>query len=259
MTGSAPSSARLHEVTAVPWWAGRPRPVVAAAALVGAPVLVTVGIGLVGAAAGDGSDASQLRWRLLAVLVVAAAALLVVARAHAWERTGAAGPASWRRPGLLAVPALVALAPLVTGVDLPGTGTLAVLLAGYVATGVFEEIWHRGVVLDTLRSLGLRRSAVIGGALFAVSHLANIAFGQSPAVSLAQAVGAFCFGVGFSVLRWRTHAIWLLAGVHAVGDLMFKITNLHGGALWGFLVGHDIAMLAWGLWCLRGAADEVSA
>ncbi len=38
----------------------------------------------------------------------------------------------------------------------------------------------------------------------------------------------------------------------------FKLTDLHGGALWGFLVGHDTLMLLWGLWCLRGADDDVS-
>lgn len=45
--------------------------------------------------------------------------------------------------------------------------------------------------------------------------------------------------------------------MHAVGDLMFRVTDLHGGALWGFLVGHDTLMLLWGLWCLRGLADRL--
>jgi hypothetical protein len=60
------------------------------------------------------------------------------------------------------VPAVVALAPLALGLDLPAARTLAVLCVGYAATGVFEEVWHRGVVLDVLRHQGLRRSAVIG-------------------------------------------------------------------------------------------------
>jgi hypothetical protein len=228
-------------------------------ALVAAPVALTVVVGLLGERlVGNDDDTTALVTRLVAVLVVAAAALVVVGRAGAWRRTGAAGPPTWREAGLLGVPTLVAIAPLVTGVDLPGAGTLAVLLVGYLATGVFEELWHRGVVLDTLRSVGLRRSAVIGGALFGASHLGNVVFGQPLAVSLAQSVGAFCFGLGFGILRWRTNAIWLLAGIHALSDLMFKVTNLHGGALWGFLVGNDVLMLAWGLWCLRGLDDDVS-
>jgi CAAX protease family protein len=241
------------------WWAGRRHPVWTAAAVVAAPIVLTVVVAVVGRllfpAAGD--NAVLLR-RLAAVVLVAVVALAVVGRANAWRRTGAAGPITWRHVALLTVPTLVALAPLATGLNPPAVGMLAVLILGYVATGVFEELWHRGVVLDTLRSVGLRRSAVIGGAFFAASHLANIVFGQAIAVSLAQAVGAFCFGIGFSVFRWRTNAVWLLAGIHALGDLMFKITNLHGGMLWVFLVGHDILMLLWGLWCLRGVDNDVS-
>ena len=42
------------------------------------------------------------------------------------------------------------------------------------------------------RCAALAGSAQVGGALFGASHLANVAFGQSVAVSVAQAVGAFC-------------------------------------------------------------------
>lgn len=234
-----------------PWWIARRRPVRTAVALATASVIVTVVIGVVGDLMIPGGDDAELTRRLIAVLVVAGAALLVVARADAWRRTASAGASTWRDVGLLTVPAAIALAPALTGFDIPGAGTLTVLVVGYAATGIFEEVWHRGVILDTLRPVGMRSAAVIGGALFGVAHLANIAFGQPVVVSLAQSVGAFCFGVGFSVLRWRTNAVWLLVAIHAVGDLMFKITNLHGGALWGFLVGHDIAMMLWGLWCLR--------
>lgn len=238
----------------VPWWAGRARPVWIAVGLVAAPVLVTIVIGLGGRLLFPRADAMTVR--LVAVLVVLAGALAVLARAGAWLRVGAGGPSSWSRTGLLVIPGLVALAPVVTGFALPAAGALAVLVVGYAATGVFEEVWHRGIVLDALRALGVRRSAVIGGALFAGSHLANIAFGQAVAVSLAQAVGAFCFGVGFSIFRWATNAVWLLAGVHFAGDLLFHITGLHGGLLWAFLVGHDTLMLLWGLWCLRGMPDR---
>jgi hypothetical protein len=112
-------------------------------------------IGVVGRLlVGHPDDEAVLLLRLLSVLVVAAGALLVVARAGAWRRTGAAGPATWRHVRLLAVPAVIALAPVVTGFALPATDALFVLALGYAATGLFEELWHRGVVLDVLRPLG---------------------------------------------------------------------------------------------------------
>ncbi|MFZ0159789.1 MAG: CPBP family intramembrane glutamic endopeptidase [Kineosporiaceae bacterium] len=248
--------------TTTPWggprdsWADRTRhPVWLAAGLVAATTIASLVVAGVMAALAPGS-ATDIR-RLVAVLVVAALAVAVVVVTGGWHRTATRGPAGWRHLGLLAVPLLVALAPAVLGFDLPATGTLAVLVAGYAATGVYEEVWHRGVVLDVLRQQGLRRSAVIGGAFFGAAHLTNVAFGQAVAVSAAQAFGAFCFGIGFSVLRWRTGAVWVLAAIHALGDLMLKITGLHGGLMWAFLVGHDTLMLLWGLWCLRGADNDV--
>lgn len=239
-----------------PWWAGGTRPVRTAVALTAAPVALTLAIGIAGRLAFPDTDPIVVR--LMAVLALVALACGVVARAGAWRAVGAAGPVTWSHSGLLVVPALVALAPLVTGLDLPAPGMLLILVNGYAATGVFEELWHRGVILDTLRSLGVRRSALIGGGLFAASHLANVVFGQAVAVSAAQAVGAFCFGIGFSVLRWRTNAVWLLAAIHFAGDLLLQVSGLHGGMLWVFLVGHDTLMLLWGLWCLRGLPDDVS-
>lgn len=258
---------QLHRIPPTPddtstvpsWWAGRERPIWTAAALVAIPTALTVLIGSVVVPLFPEIEGAQvMQHRLVAVVVVALLAVLTVARAGAWHRIGALGPLTWRSTSVLIVPLLVALAPLMTGVNPPATGLLVTLIAGYVATGVFEELWHRGVVLDSLRAVGLRRSAVLGGAFFAASHLANIAFGQAVMVSLAQAVGAFCFGIGFSIFRWRTNAVWLLVGIHAIGDLMFKVTNLHGGTLWLFLVGHDVVMLLWGLWCLRGINDDIS-
>lgn len=244
------------QATARVWWARGYHPVRTSLGLAAAPTAAAITIAL--AVQTLFPDADPMTGRLAAVLLLAAAACIIVARARAWPRIGATGRASWSQPRLLAVPALVALSPVVTGLDLPEPNVLGVLVAGYAATGIFEEIWHRGVILDTLRSCGVGRSAVIGGALFAGSHLANIAFGQPVAVTLAQSVGAFCFGIGFGIFRWRTNAIWLLVGIHATGDLLLHITNLHGGALWGFLIGHDTLMLLWGLWCLRGLNTAVT-
>jgi hypothetical protein len=224
---------------------------------VAAAVAASVAIGVVTALLWPQSD--PMERRLAAVLTIMVAAVAVVAVTRGWHRTALQGPSTWRRTALLLVPAIVALAPRATGFDLPATRALAVLVVGYAATGVFEEVWHRGVVLDVLRQKGLRRSALIGGVLFGLSHLANVAFGQGLFVSLAQAVGATLFGIGYGILRWRTAAVWLLVPIHAIGDLLLHITNLTGGALWAVMVAHDAIVLLWGLWCLRGANDDVTA
>lgn len=256
---SAPATASPMARIARPpsrWWARRDHPVLMALTLAIAATALTISVAVIGQTAFP--DIDPILVRLVAVLLMATAACLIVARAGAWSAIGAAGPTTWSRPSLLLVPALIALAPLATGLNLPTLPTLGVLITGYAATGVFEELWHRGVILDTLRTCGLRRSAAISGALFAASHLANIAFGQPVTVTLAQSVGAFCFGVGFAIFRWRTNALLLLVAIHAVGDLLLHTTNLHGGVLWAFLIGHDAVMLLWGLWCLRALTNDLT-
>lgn len=249
------------EVAALPpltdsWSLRTSHPVWAAFGLAAAGALVSVVVGVALDAAAPGM--ADYTRRLVAVLLVMAAALAIVAATKGWRRTSTTSPSTWRHVGLLLVPLLLAIAPAVAGFELPAAGPLTVFVLGYLGTGIFEEVWYRGVILDVLRGLGMRRSIVIGAAFFGLAHLTNVAFGQSLVVSLAQAFGAFCGAIGLGVLRWRTGAIWALAGIHAIADLMFKITAIHGGLLWGFLVGHDTLLLLWGLWCLRHVSDDVS-
>ncbi len=78
---------------APPWWADRERPVRTAAVLVAAPVALTVLIGLLAVFLFPGTgEQVVMQRRLAAVVVVAILALAILARAHAWRRTGSAGP-----------------------------------------------------------------------------------------------------------------------------------------------------------------------
>src|SRR5690242_8607025 len=104
---TAPQPARHDHPSAEPtrsgdtdarrWWTGSRHPVWTAVALVLALDLIAVTVGVAGERlAPGGGDTGALIRRLVAVLLVAAAAGTVVARAKAWGATAAAGPASWR-------------------------------------------------------------------------------------------------------------------------------------------------------------------
>ncbi len=188
--------------------------------------------------------------RLVAVLALLVLAVAWSARVG-WSRIAAGGPASWTNLRLLSVPAAAALVPLLWGWAPPSAGTLAVLVVGYAATGVYEELWFRGLMLRVASSLGPVRAATATAVLFGLSHLANIVFGQDVWITASQAVGATAFGFGYAVLRWRTRAVWLLAAIHAVGDLLLHTTGLHGGLLALVLVGHDVVVFVWGLLLMR--------
>lgn len=223
------------------------RPVLAALALTGVDVAVT----LIGALVVElvAPDSDPLLRRLPVVLGLLAMALLL-ARRIGWREVAAGGPSTWRNLRLLLVPLGIALVPLAWGWA-PPAGTLLALVVGYAATGAFEELWFRGIMLRSALPLGPLRAATLTSVLFGASHLSNIAFGANVAVTLAQAVGAAAGGFGYAILRQRTDAVWLLAGLHALSDLLLHTTGLHGGALWVVLVGHDVALLVWGLMTMR--------
>ena len=233
-----------------------PRPRRIAVALGAANIAVTV----VGALAVGALFPHASEWvsRLSVVLVLGAAVTALLAATRGWDvagfRTGV------RQPRLLILPAAIALAPLAGGVDLPGARALTVFVVGYAVTGFFEEALFRGLILGVLRPLGVWPAVWISSALFATAHLPNMLFGQAPAVTVAQAVGTFCFGVGYAAARLRTGSIWPLMALHFLTDLLLRIGALPTGAHWAVMVGGDTLLLVYGVVLLRrtgqGEADR---
>jgi uncharacterized protein len=195
-------------------------------------------------------ESDQLLRRLPVVLVLLVVSL-VVARRVGWRAVAAGGPSTWRQTGWLVAPVVVALVPLAWGWA-PDPSTLLALVVGYAATGVYEELWFRGLAMRAALPLGPGRAAALTAVVFGVVHLGNVMFGQNVAVTAAQAIGAACFGFGYAVLRLRTNALWVLAATHAVVDLLLHTTGLHGGALWAVMVGQDVVLLVVGLAALSG-------
>lgn len=227
------------------------RPIRSVLALVGLSIGVTATGSLLVELIAPESD--QLLRRLPVVLVLLAMSL-IVARRTGWAAIAAGRPSTWRQVGWLTAPGLVALVPLAWGWA-PDPATLLALALGYAATGVYEELWFRGVVLRAALPLGPGRAAALSAVVFGASHLANILFGQDAAVTAAQAVGAAAFGFGYAVLRLRTNALWVLVGTHAVLDLLLHTTGLHGVAMWAVMIGQDLVLLFIGLVALRGIRD----
>src|SRR4051812_41156426 len=195
--------------------------------------------------------ASEWTARLVVLLAVAAAVTAVLAVTRGWHTAGFSTRIG--EPRLLIVPAAVAVVPLVGGVQLPGAGMLAVFVLGYALTGFFEEALFRGLILGVLRPIGVWPAVWISSALFAAAHLPNMLFGQAPAITLAQAVGTFCFGVGYAALRLGTATVLPLMVLHFLTDLLLRIDALPGWAHWTVMVGGDTLLLVYGLVLLRRA------
>lgn len=232
---------------------GNAHPMRRVLALAGVSLAVTAFGSLVMALVAPESD--QLLRRLPVVLALLVLSLVTTSRVG-WGAVAAGGPSTWRRTGWLTAPTAVALVPLIWGWS-PDPSTLLALVVGYAATGVYEELWFRGLALRDALPLGPGRAAALTAVVFGAVHLGNVLFGQNAAVTAAQAVGAACFGFGYAVVRLRTNALWFLAATHAVSDLLLHTTGLHGGALWAVMVGQDVALLVLGLVVLRSVRRRV--
>lgn len=229
------------------------RPVVTPLAMTFVSVAITLAFAGAFAAFAPGIDSMVARLVTTAALVV----LGVLAATKAGLRSiGAGGPRTWTSVWILAVPVVLTFVPLLWGWNPPALSSMLVLCFGYLFTGIYEELWFRGVMLKKALPMGPVRASALTAVLFGVTHLCNIAFGQNAAITAAQAVGAAAFGFGYSVMRLRTRALWVLVFTHAVSDLLFHVTGLHGGLMILVIVAHDVIIFVWGAILCRGLRSK---
>lgn len=185
--------------------------------------------------------------------IVAALALAVAAGVSGlgwWRAVGYTDPAEWRDTAWLAVPALLTLLPLVTGIRPLEAGVLPLLVAGYALTGFAEETMFRGVLVRLLQGRSPSGIAAITAILFGLVHLSNILIRGNPPVIFAQAVGAAAFGFGYAAIRQRTNSVVPLIATHMLTDLFLQLGRL---PLIPVAVVQDVILFGAGLWLLRGS------
>ncbi|MBG0738064.1 CPBP family intramembrane metalloprotease [Paeniglutamicibacter antarcticus] len=220
------------------------RPLRAALALTGITAAATLAAALLISWLAPGLEPMQQRF--IAVLALALFACIVVAATN--RKLFTSGRV---RPVLLIVPALVILAPFAAGIKNVGLQASTIMVLGYLATGIYEELWFRGLVLKSLASWTPVRAAWLSSALFGVMHLTNIAFGANPSITSAQVVGAACFGMGLAALRLRNVSLWPLIILHALGDIALQLGDVSNIWRWILMIGGDVILLVFGLLILR--------
>jgi hypothetical protein len=186
--------------------------------------------------------------------IIALIALLVaggVSAAGWWRTVGYTPPAEWRDIRWLAVPALLTLLPLVTGLKPLSSDMYLLLIAGYALTGFAEETMFRGILVKLLERRSGMQVAAITALLFGLVHLSNIFIRGDAPIIAAQAVGAAAFGFGYAALRMRTNTLVPLIVTHMLTDLFLQMGNL---PLIPVAVAQDIVLFAVGLYVLRGNA-----
>ena len=223
------------------------RPVRSAFALALAWLAVSIAVFLLVSRLEPGIDPQAAA--LVALVVITVLVLGGIGWLGWWHEVGFTPISEWRNLRLLVLPAVITVVPLLAGVDPIAASTLLFLVVGYTLTGLAEEAFARGLLIRILQPSGVLRAVFISSLLFALLHLGNLVIrGGSPAVSIAQAVGAFSFGVGFAALRIRTWTIWPLVALHMVHDLVLNTMSL---PLIPVAVAQDVALLVIGLYLIR--------
>ncbi len=180
----------------------------------------------------------------LSILVAAA-----LSAAKLWRESGFNLPYEWRDAYVLWFPCIVVLVlPFLMGIKASDFNTFAYLVVGYALTGFMEEGLMRGMVLRALKPLGVTRSVVISALLFGLMHIGNMLY-RSPAIVLAQMLGAFVHGIGLASLRLRTNTIWFVVVLHGLHDLALKYTNFPAIPLDVIQV---TLLMIYGIFLLRG-------
>ena len=196
------------------------RPVFSALIIYAVDIILAVAVGLAAKAL-----LPQFQPDFVATVVMTALVALALSTLGWWKIAGFNAPREWREVGLVVVPFLIVIGlPFLNGIKTSDWGTFAYLVAGYAMTGFMEEGLMRGIVLRVLKPTGITRSVVISSLIFGLLHITNFLF-RSPAIVLAQMLGAFVQGIGLAAIRLRTNTIWFVVILHALHDLFLKYTN----------------------------------
>ena len=174
-----------------------------------------------------------------------------------WKRIGFWNPGSIRDiPLFIPLILLIVVIYSIPSSNLPGYTYLS-LLALAILIGFTEEIFFRGLLLESLLPAGITRAVLLSAVLFGLPHLLKIVSGiWDPYFAIAATLFATGIGICFAALRIRTGTIWPLIGIHILIDYNALISGgfeVHTGSigtiLWGIVIGGILAI--YGLYLIR--------
>lgn len=106
--------------------------------------------------------------------------------------------------------------------------TLIIVIVQQFATGFFEELLHRGLMMNGLIMYNTKTvkqriiTVVIAGAFFGLSHAPNILFGENP---LLQVPSCFLWGMFIAAVYMLSDNLLLVMLLHAFSDSTFRIVD----------------------------------
>jgi len=136
-----------------------------------------------------------------------------------WKRIGFWNPGSLNDVPLY-IPLILLILFIYSGKSINLAGyTFISLLALAILVGFTEELFFRGLLLESLLPVGTIRAVLLSAILFGLPHLLKATSGiWDPCFAIATTLFAVGIGVCFAALRVRTGTIWPLIGIHTLID-----------------------------------------
>ncbi len=173
---------------------------------------------------GIGNWLGPLDWAIYSVVAAA------LATAWGWSRTGITRRPTRRWLVAAGVPVLAGAPFLVLGLNISARDVLPLLVVGVPLVAFNEEVVFRGVILDMLRPLGLRRAVLGSAILFGLAHLPNLLSGANPAFTAMQVAATVAGGVALAAIRIRSRSLWPVLLAHWAMDII-AVSTVTGPAV----------------------------
>jgi len=108
---------------------------------------------------------------------------------------------------------------------------LIVILHPFIGTGLFEEVFYRGLVLKILlkkngdSKRGIIFACVVSSAIFGLLHITNVFAGAPILPTISQVIHATAVGLFFAVIFLRTRKLWIPILLHGLLNVSSQIFN----------------------------------
>ena len=102
---------------------------------------------------------------------------------------------------------------------------ILVLLYFTIFVGISEEVFFRGLVLNTLLKNGGKYGVLVSSLMFGILHLSNLAGGASIKYVILQVIFAFLFGLVSALLVVETKSLFPVIIWHFAHDFIAFITG----------------------------------
>jgi len=176
------------------------------------------------------------RWQYIMpfalVLVPALYVTFILTRLRRWRAAGFNQPGQWRALHLI-IPLLTTLALPAVGLAahgvVPMLGLILTLQIAFMLIDVFmEEATYRGIILEALHHYPATMRVLITAVLFGLSHTDNLFLPGADEIGvLYQIFEATLVGVLLTAARLRMNTIWPVIAIHAAYDLMLILAFGH--------------------------------